>query len=405
MKKRVILDTNILMSDIDLSTFEKVYIPFIVLEELDKHKESTDNTKAFKGRRGIRNIRKSNNVEFLESFSCSLPVWLDRNKNDNLILGFVKDKQVVDKDAIFLTGDLNLYQKAVSLGLFAEWFEVNYKNDISSYTGWKEIDFTQEELADFYINKECNKWDLIENEYIIIKHNDEIVDKYKWTENGFKAVTKKNLKSLMFGDLKPKDAFQDVAIDSLVSNQFTAITGKAGSGKSLLSLMYSMWAIQNGKYDSLVIMYNPTKVRGAVDQGFYSGSVLEKGLQQYIGHMLTSKFGDKSMVDTLIAQGKIQLIPMSDCRGMEISDNQILYITEAQNTSVDLMKICLSRVSKNAKVIIEGDPKGQLDSALYDGENNGLLRAINVFKGHSLFGFVQLQYVHRSAIADIVDKM
>ena len=74
MAKKVILDTNILMSDIDLSTFEKVYIPFVVLEELDKHKESTDSTKAFKGRRGIRSIRQSNNVEFLENFSCSMPI-------------------------------------------------------------------------------------------------------------------------------------------------------------------------------------------------------------------------------------------------------------------------------------------------------------------------------------------
>ena len=93
---------------------------------------------------------------------------------------------------------------------------------------------------------------------------------------------------------------------------------------------------------------------------------------------------------------------MSDCRGMEILDTEILWITEAENTTIDLMKICLSRVSSGAKVFIEGD-FDQTDNKLFDC-NNGMMRAIEVLAGEKEFGYVQLQNVWRSRIAELTDK-
>ena len=96
---------------------------------------------------------------------------------------------------------------------------------------------------------------------------------------------------------------------------------------------------------------------------------------------------------------------MADCRGMEISDNEILYIPEAENTSIDMMKLCLSRVSSGAKIIIEGDPESQVDSHLYEGKNNGLQRVIDKFKGHQEFGYIQLQNVWRGRIAELCELL
>ena len=166
-----------------------------------------------------------------------------------------------------------------------------------------------------------------------------------------------------------------------------------------------MWALQTGKYNKVVILYNPTKTRGAVDQGFYSGNSQEKGLQQFIGNMLNTKFGDKSIVGNLLAQDQLQIVSMADCRGMEITDNQILYIPEAQNTTPDLMKVCLSRVSKDAKCIIEGDHSNQVDLKFFEGKNNGLKRAIDVFAGEDFVSYVHLQKVWRSKIAEIADLL
>ena len=96
-------------------------------------------------------------------------------------------------------------------------------------------------------------------------------------------------------------------------------------------------------------MFNPTKTRGASDMGYYGGDFIDKAMQNSIGQILTTKFGDRYAVDLLLSQNKLKLVSMADCRGMEISDSEILWITESQNTSIDLIKLCLSRVSSGAK--------------------------------------------------------
>jgi predicted ribonuclease YlaK len=151
-----------------------------------------------------------------------------------------------------------------------------------------------------------------------------------------------------------------------MNNTITALSGKAGSGKSMLSLMVAMHLIETYRYSRLVVMFNPTKTRGAADMGYYSGDMLEKAMQSSIGQILTTKFGDASIVEILLQQEKLKLVSMADARGMEIRDNEIMWITEAQNTSVDLIKLCLSRVSSGAKVIIEGDYTSQVDSNTFE---------------------------------------
>ena len=183
------------------------------------------------------------------------------------------------------------------------------------------------------------------------------------------------------------------------------VTGKAGSGKSLLSLVVAMHLIQKGLYDRLIVVFNPTKTRGASDMGFYTGDFIEKAMQNSIGQILCTKFGDRYSVDDLIQQEKLKLVSMADARGIEIGNNEILYITECQNTSVELLKLCLSRASEKCKVFIEGDYTSQVDSYAFDGIQNGMKRAIDVLKGEDIFGFVELQTVWRSKLAALMDKM
>ena len=152
-------------------------------------------------------------------------------------------------------------------------------------------------------------------------------------------------------------------------------------------------------------MFNPTKARGASDMGYYSGDATEKALQNSIGSILTTKFGDRFAVDLLLQQDRIRLVSMADVRGMEVRDNEILYITECQNTSVELLKLCLSRASSECKIVIEGDYNSQVDSYLFDGNSNGMKRAIDVLKGEEEFGYVCLPNVWRSRIASLVDKL
>ena len=398
---KAVLDTNVLLESPDiLDELDGIIIPSAVLEEIDGLKKAEGNL-GMKAREVNRRLEKNKKkIEFvIKDIYGDMPEGWDESKRDNKIIMCARNC-----GARIISNDINVRLKAECVGVHSSgWYPITD----DTYKGWREVELTDDEVSDFYSDNLILSEEPTINEYLLMKHNGEIIDKCKYTKDGFKSLpkSKKKLNSIAFGDLKAKDIYQELAVDSLLSEQITVITGKAGSGKSILSLMYAMWAIQNGKYDRLVVMYNPTKVRGAVDQGFYSGDAIEKGMQQSIGHILTTKFGDRSEVDLLINQGKIKLLPMADCRGSEIRDNEILYITEAQNTSIDLMKLCLTRCSKDSKIIIEGDARSQVDHLSYTGKNNGLLSLIDTFKGEDLFSCVQLMKVQRSRIAEIADKM
>ena len=327
---------------------------------------------------------------------------LDATIPDNQIVGtakYISEKE----DIAFITNDICLKNIARSLGLEVCSVE---NNNLGEYKGFVEKSLSEEDMAYFYEHNSENMFGLLINQYLILKdEKDEIVDAYRWNGTQHESLFKKNIQSLYFDKLKSKDIYQSCAIDSLMNCTITAITGKAGSGKSLLALMSAMYLIEKGKYDRIVVMFNPTKTRGASDMGFYGGDFIDKAMQNSIGQILTTKFGDRYAVDLLLSQNKLKLVSMADCRGMEISDSEILWITESQNTSIDLIKLCLSRVSSGAKVFIEGDYLSQVDSNSFDGNNNGLKRMIDVFKGHEEFGYVQLQNVWRSKISQLCELL
>jgi predicted ribonuclease YlaK len=160
-----------------------------------------------------------------------------------------------------------------------------------------------------------------------------------------------------------------------------------------------------GHRRKLIIFVNPTKVRGSEELGFYSGDRIDKLLQNSIGAVLSSKLGDSVMVDILLQQNKIEIFPISDIRGYEVHKDDILYITEAQNLSTDLIKLVIQRCSEGSKVILEGDPETQLDSWAFEGKNNGLRRVIEIFTGFSGFGHVNLPIIRRSKLAAKAEEL
>lgn len=403
-------DTNALLTLQEQVLKEKFVISSITLQELEDIKTSykKDQEVKYKARKAIHILDE--NPDMYDVVVYHLPLYNMymsdlEDTPDNKICACAKWYQEFrDNKLVFVSDD-------ICCRTIARYeFDLNAigitNNDDIDYTGFKEIKMSEEEMAYFYEHMVDNIYDLMYNEYLIVKDSDgNVVDKRKWNGETHKEVFNKTIKSVYFDNLKPKDEYQSFVIDSIMSNPITAISGKAGSGKSLISLMAAMNLIESGEYDRIVILFNPVKARGASDLGFYSGEFLDKAMLNSIGNILTTKFGDRYAVDYLIQQNKLKLVSMADCRGMEISDNEILWITEASNTSVDLMKLCLSRVSSGAKVIIEGDYEAQVDSREFAGGNNGLKRVIEVFKDHKEFGYVQLQNVWRSKIAELCELL
>jgi predicted ribonuclease YlaK len=150
--------------------------------------------------------------------------------------------------------------------------------------------------------------------------------------------------SRYFGDIKPKanDIYQAFAMDSLMNNQITTLKGPAGSGKTFLSLAFLFSQLEKHKIDKIVIFCNTVATKNSAKLGFYPGSRDEKLLDSQIGNMLASKLGDKLMVEKMIAEGKLILLPMSDVRGYDTSGMHAgVYISEAQNMDITLIKLAL----------------------------------------------------------------
>lgn len=85
--------------------------------------------------------------------------------------------------------------------------------------------------------------------------------------------------------------------------------------------------------------------------------------------------------------------------------NAAVYISEAQNLDIELMRLALQRIGEDSICIIDGDFSHQVDMSQYAGSNNGMRRASQVFRGASFYGEVELQIIHRSKIAERAELM
>ena len=140
--------------------------------------------------------------------------------------------------------------------------------------------------------------------------------------------------------------------------------------------------------------------------GFYPGTKDEKLLDSQIGNLLSSKIGGRIEVERMMSEEQLILLPMSDIRGFDTTGMRAgIYITEAQNLSVNLMKLALQRIGDDSICVIDGDCKTQVDDIQYAGSNNGMKRLSKIFRGSSIYGEVELQNIHRSQIGKLAELM
>ncbi len=407
-----LIDTNILMSlesyDSLLARCEgKITIPMYVLEELDNLKNK-EGDKGFKARRALRNIEKyADDIEIYlptdDEYRYFLPACWSTGKMDNEIINSAAILKSAGNQVKVLSNDLNVRLKCESVEIDAE----SYYEIIEINSGWLQVNLSEEECLS--LDDEAIASMLKTGQYLLVdeKSTGDLFAIYsRDNENKIRCVVPRHIYSSHFGRIEALDEFQMCAIDSLYKDNLTVITGKAGSGKTLLSLSYALQEVLSGKRSKLIIFANPVKTRGSEQLGYYPGDRTEKLMQNSVGAMLVSKFGgDPMAVDQLIQDGMLEILPFSDIRGFEVSESQIMYISEAQNLNVDLAKLAIQRCAEGAKIILEGDPQTQVDHYSFEGNQNGLRRVIEVFEGTEGFSHVYLPNIRRSKIADLADKM
>lgn len=305
-------------------------------------------------------------------------------------------------DILFITND-------ISCKTIAKWI---FGLDISSistiqedlYKGYRDITLSENDMAYFYEHLNENVFNLLTNEYVIIRNADnEVVDKLKWDGEMYQTIRNKPFKSNMFDTLKPLDDIQSFAMDSINTNDITVLYGKAGSGKTTLPLNYIMQEIEKGRYKKCYMVYSYEPLKGAKTLGYEKGDHVTKLIYSAsIGNILASKFGDLQQVEYMLDRGMLDIIPTANIRGVEFESDSICMVTESQNLDVYTLKTIIQRCKSGCKQIYEGDIIEQKDTNI---QNVGINRLIDVFKGHKSFGCVKLKNNYRSELSELADLM
>lgn len=395
---------------------EKPVISSITIQELEDIKTSgrKDEKIKYLARQAMRSLTEHEGEYDLHVFETYMldPIYgkgdFDVN-NDLRILAtaFDYDYYKHPDETIFVTNDLVL--KKIANMFFGEDSIISIQEEQDDYSGFEEIILlNDEEISDFYENLNYNHFNLLPNQYLILKNNNkEIIDRLCWTGKTHRRLITKDLNSRALGNIRPiaGDVYQLLAVDSLNNNQVTMLCGKAGSGKTFLAFGYLFSQLEKHEIDRIVIFCNPVVAKDAAKLGFYPGTKLEKLMESQVGGILSSKLGDSMEVERLVNEGKLILIPAGDARGYEVPANSGVYIMESQNLTCDLLRMLLQRISDKCKVIVDGDYDEQVDMDVYAGANNGMRKMSKVFRGEELYGQIELKNIHRSHIAAIADKM
>ena len=182
----------------------------------------------------------------------------------------------------------------------------------------------------------------------------------------------------------------------IIENQIVIVTGRAGSGKSLVC---AQTALDFLKKKQIACIYN---TRAAVEVGkslgFLPGALNEKfdPYMEALIENLNKCCSDKTEVQKLIQDEKVKALPIQFIRGKTVDD--VLIVEEAQNLTKAEMLAILTRLGKNGKIIVNGDNE-QKD---IKDEFNGLSYIIELSKKIEEIKWIKLKTNHRS---DIVGKI
>lgn len=397
---------------------EHIVISTITLQELEKIKSSNDKEPSVRAaaRQVLHKLREHPKAYEVMIYNDEEQILQPIKKlllpinNDTKILGSAVyyDSVYHPDETIFITNDLALAAMA-NLFFGEDSIQSIPEEEPDEYVGYKEVVMSNEEMADFYSSPSSNPYNLYINEYLIIKNtHGEVVDKILWAGDCYRKISYETFDSQHFGKVKPysNDIYQQLAADSFTHNKITMIKGPAGTGKSYLALGYLFSLLEKHKIDKIIIFCNTIAVKGAARLGFYPGDKDEKLLDSQIGNLLNSKIGDKIEVERLISENKLVLLPLADARGYDTSGMRAgVYISEAQNMDINLMKLSLQRIGEDSICIIDGDDKTQVDDNAFAGASNGMRRASKIFRGHDIYGEIKLTNIHRSKIAEIAEEM
>ncbi len=437
-KKIFVLDTNVILHDSScIYQFQEndIVIPITVLEELDHFKKgnATINHHArefvrtldalsgdslFNGGVEIGSSLGKISIELEKEFHSDLSFNYSKQNPDHHILNIAYDlsRRFPAKQIILVSKDVNLRMKAKSVGIMAQDYISDHVDDMSKlFSGYRTED-----------NIEGNKIELMytepftvdidelslsappqPNEYMILRCGKKsALGVYDGSNNHIRRVDKVTA----YG-ITPRNAEQTFAIDAIMdpSIQLVTLTGKAGTGKTLIALA---GALESRKQFRQIMLARPIVALGNRDIGYLPGDI-ESKLDPYmqplfdnlgvIQNQFPASNTKHKKIREFLEQEKLVICPLSYIRGRSLV-NICFIIDEAQNLTPLEVKTIITRAGEGTKIIFTGDIY-QIDHPYLNAHSNGLSNLIAKMQGQHIFTHINLKKGERSELAELASDL
>ena len=459
--KLFVLDTNVLLHDpTSLFRFEEhdIYLPMIVLEELDAHKKGMTEV-ARNARQISRSLdalagasgadialglkldstgqRSAGGCLFFQTTALDyhLPSSLPQGKADNQILGVVEAlrQQHAPREVVLVSKDINMRVKARALGLPAEDYQSDkvLADDDLLYSGllalpanfWsqngKSIESWQSGAHTYYRISGPIVPQLMINQFVYFEAPGEPSLYARVSEIRDKTAVLKTLKD--YGHAKnavwgvtTRNREQNFAVNLLMDPDidFVTLAGTAGTGKTLMALAAGLTQVLDERRYTEIIMTRATVSVGE-DIGFLPGTEEEKmgpwmgALDDNLEFLAKGDGGNagewgRAATNELI-RSRIKIKSMNFMRGRTFM-NKYVIIDEAQNLTPKQMKTLITRAGPGTKIICMGN-LAQIDTPYLTEGSSGLTFAVDRFKGWAHSGHITLARGERSRLADFASEV
>ncbi len=435
--KIFILDTNVILHDHTcIYQFEEndIVLPIVVLEELDKFKRGNDlinyqarefvrllddivGDELFNGGKSLGPGLGKLRIETGKPYSEELRNSFHEDIPDHQILSIAEytAKQNKERKTILVSKDINLRMKAKSLGIQAEDYKSDQVHDINileksvaSFDNFNTtlIDKLYHEGSFSMLGVDWS-YQPEANECFILKGgNSSVLARYDGQSKSVRRLEKKTV----YG-IKPRNAEQTFSIDVLTDPEIklVALTGKAGTGKTLLALAA---ALEQHKQFEQILLARPIVALSNRDLGFLPGDAMEK-INPYmqplydnlgvIKHIFNPRSTEYQKIEELQKEDRLVITPLAYIRGRSLS-NVYFIIDEAQNLTPHEIKTIITRAGEGTKMIFTGDLQ-QIDSPYLDIKSNGLAYLTERMKGQEIFAHINLLKGERSFLAELASDL
>jgi PhoH-like ATPase len=437
-KKIFVLDTNVILHDSScIYQFEEndVVIPIPVLEELDRFKKGNEMIN-YHAREFLRSLDGMSGdkvfsegiqiapglgniiIKLDQAFDPDLRLNFDKNNLDHHILNiaYAISKENPSMKVVLVSKDVNLRMKAKAVGMTAEDYTTDHIEDIQKlYTGYRVEGDVSSDLIDKMLSNQAEidasalgtKKEFMPNEFVILcSAKKSALGRYEYANKKIKRVDKIYAYGIM-----PRNAEQTFAVNALLDTkiQLVTITGKAGTGKTLIALAS---ALESKKNYRQIYIARPIVPLSNKDIGYLPGDIdskMEPYMQPLYDNLgvIQNRFGSADAKNKNIAKmledEKLIISPLAYIRGRSLVDTFFI-VDEAQNLTPHEVKTIITRAGENTKMVFTGD-LFQIDHPYLDTYSNGLSYLISKMQGQKLYTHINLEKGERSDLAEMASNL